>query len=73
MLVILRGAFILDVGVKLVETLRQRGKCQRPFSGAVRLQVSTESRVQLMHRCLSTRKEKQRCSTVSLFVFNVTH
>lgn len=63
-LVILGGAFILDVGVKLMETLRQRGKCRRPFSGAVRLQVPTESRVQLMHRCLPTGKDK--CSAACL-------
>lgn len=66
MLVILRGAFILDVGVKLMEPLRQRGKCRRPFSGAVRLHVPTESRVQLMHRCLPTGKDKQPCSAAYL-------
>lgn len=65
-LVILRGAFILDVGVKLMETLGQRGKCRRPFSGAVRLQVPAESRVQLMHRCLPTGKDKQPCSAAYL-------
>lgn len=69
-LVILGGALILDVSVKLVEARRQRGEERGSSGGTVRLQVSPE---QLMHRCLSAREGNSRVQRVGLFVFKTTH
>lgn len=53
-LVELRGTLILDMCVQVVEALGQLGKRRRAFSGAVRLELSTQpGGVQLVHRCLS--------------------